>query len=208
MSLDSIRKSILSESQARVRAIESEAEASSRKIIQEADSEAERLVKAAEDEARREAERILREGVAGAQVEASSKVIKAKSTALQEELESVMSSLAKRVSEKHMKEVLHEAMKQYALTGEDPKSAVIASSRENEHIAKAAGAKHEAADINGFAIRNKDGSVTLDATVESVISKVKEDALRLIDAELFGKPAEAPKRKVAAKAKHAKRGKR
>jgi vacuolar-type H+-ATPase subunit E/Vma4 len=208
MSLDSIRKSILSESQAKARAIDSEAEASSRKIIQEADSEAERLIKAAEDEARREAERILREGVAGAQVEASSKVIEAKSRVLQNELESVMSNLAKIISEKHMKDVLHEAMKQYASTGEDPKSAVIASSRENEHIAKSAGVKHEVADISGFTIRNKDGSVTLDATVESVISKVKEDALRLIDADLFGKPAEPERRKAATKRKPAKRGKR
>ena len=208
MSLDSIRKSIISESQAKVHAIDSEAEASSRKIIHEADSEAERRIKAAEEEAKREAERIIREGVAGAQVEASSKAIKAKSMVLQKELESVMSNLAKMVSEKRMKEVLHDAMKQYALTGEDPKSAVVASSRENEHIAKTAGAKHEAADINGFTIRNKDGTVTLDATVESVTSKVKEDALRMIDMELFGKPAETPKRKAAAKAKPAKRGKR
>lgn len=212
MTLDAIKKSILSDAEAKASEIGSEATKEAHRIVKDAEERAKEIVRSAEQEAERETARLRQEAVAGAEMEASSMLLEARGEVVERVLKRVIDMVESELSKSSMQRILDMGVKQFrdVSSGE----IVIRTSRKNAALLK--GSKYEVVqdNVDGFMISTRDGKVALNATVGSIVERQADVARKLISDELFGergrREAKAPvkRQRKAPKAKKAKERKK
>ncbi len=183
MSLDAIRKSILSEAEEKASAMQSEAEKEAQKIVREAEEKAKEILRNAEADARKEAERMNKEAQAGAEMEANSMLLEARGAAVERSLKRVLSAAQDEISKTGMKKILDQSVKQFKEISAG--NFVIKTGKKNADLFKKSAYEVEYGDVNGFMLYADQGKVALNATVESIVNKDADTARRLISDELF-----------------------
>ncbi len=207
MSLDAIKKSILSDAQAKASAIDSEASSESKRIVKEAEEKAKGILSRADLEAKAEADRLVKEARAGAETEANSMILEARGIAIERALKSVSSNVEKTISHEYSKKLFESGLSQFRdVSNSTPK---VITSKKNANLLKGTKFGVEYSEIDGFIFSTDDGRIRLNASVGSVVEKSLDGARKLISKELFGEHA-TPKSRPARKQKStsAKRGKR
>jgi vacuolar-type H+-ATPase subunit E/Vma4 len=201
MTLDAIRKSILSEAEEKASAIDSEAGKEVSRIVKEAEEKAKQIVKSAQADAEKEAERLRKEANASAETEANSMLLEARGSIIERSLKDVMDDVESELSKGSMEKIFKQGMKQFSdIAGEH--DLIIKTSKKNEGMARAGGNKVEVDSINGFIFSTSDGKIALNATIESIAMHETDQARRFIADELFGKRSgEKVRMRVAVKAK-------
>ncbi|MDE1834502.1 MAG: hypothetical protein KGH64_04145, partial [Candidatus Micrarchaeota archaeon] len=178
MSLDSIRKSIISEAQSKASAIEEEGNAQARRIVKEAEDKAKAILKDMQEQADHEADRLAKESEAGAETEANSMLLEAKGQAVERSLRKVLDGAQTSISKNAMKEILKESIKQFKeLSGGN---FTIKTSKKNEAMFKGTAYEVEYSDIDGFMLYADHGKIALNATVSSVVQHRTDEARKII----------------------------
>lgn len=201
MSLDSIRKSIISDAESKASAADSEASEEASRIVKEAEAKAKEILKNAQIEADKEAQRVRNEALAGAEMEANSTVLQARGAAVERSLKRVINGLEGELSKEYMKRILDQSIKQFREIAEG--DIVVKTGKKNAALMKGMKYKVEYADVDGFMLYEDSGKIALNATVGSIAGKETDNARRLIAQELFsgrGRPALAPKKPKPRKA--------
>ena len=210
MSLDAIKKSILSDAQAKASAIDSEASSESKLILKEAEEKAKGILSGADAEAKAEADRLVKEARAGAETEANSMILEARGVAIERALKSVSSNVEKTISHEYSKKLFESGLAQFReVSNSTPK---VITNKRNANLLKGTKFAVEYSDMEGFIFSTDDGRIRLNASVGSVVEKSLDGSRKLISKELFGehratKPKPVRKRKSSA-AKKGKRGKK
>ncbi len=210
MSLDAIKKSIISDAQAKASAIDSEASSESKRIVKEAEEKAKGILSRADSEAKTEADRLVKEARAGAETEANSMILEARGAAIERALKSVSSSVEKTISHEYSKKLFESGLAQFReVSNSTPK---VMTSKKNANLLKGTKFGVEYSEIDGFIFSTDDGRIRLNASVDSVVEKSLDGARKLISKELFGghtAPKLRPERKQKpAAAKKGKKGKK
>ncbi len=205
MSLDAIRKTILSEAEARAQAIQSDADKQAQRIVKEAEDKARDIVKNAQEDAHKEAERLNKEAQAAAEMEANSMLLEAKGQAVERALKRVLGGAEDELSKSGMKRILDQSVKQFKEVSNG--NFTIKTGKKNAELLKKSGNDVEYGAVNGFMLYADNGKVALNATVESIVERQADNARKLISKELFGagetrapRKAKAPAPKKNAKA--------
>lgn len=199
MTLDAIKKSILSEAEEKSSAIDSDAERESAQLVKEADEKAKGIMKSAEQEATKEADRIRKEGEAGAEIESRSIIFSARGRAVERALKKVMSKVQSDVKNENMLKVFNSGLKQFKeISGHD--DIIVKTNKKNASLLKGKDFEVEYGDIDGFMFYTSDRKIALNATVDSIVNDQQDLARKLIADELFGESKSAPK-KVTMKVK-------
>lgn len=215
MSLDSIRKSIMSDAESKASAADSEASKEASQIVKEAEAKAKEILRNAQVEAEKEASRVKNEALAGAEMEANSMILQARGAAVERSLKRVINDLKDELSREYPKKIFDQSVKQFKEIAEG--DIVVKTGKKNAALMKGVKYKVEYADVDGFMLYEESGKIALNATVESIAGKEMDNARRFIADELFSgrersalapkKAKSAPKQKKAKAAKKAK-GKR
>jgi vacuolar-type H+-ATPase subunit E/Vma4 len=209
MSLDAIRKSILSEAEAKASAMESEAGKEAQRIVEEAEEKAKEILKNAESDARKEADRMNREARAGAEMEANSMLLEARGEAVERAMRKVLKGAEEELEERGMKKIFDQSIKQFRdVSGGDFK---IKTGRKNADLFKGSAYEVEYGDIDGFMLYADRGKVALNATVGSIVARQADSARKLISSKLFGgkeKPATTKRKANAVPKKEARAAKK
>ncbi len=214
MSLESITRKILEDARARAAAIDKEAKDAEDSIIGEAREKARSILEQGKSDASAEAARIAAEAKAGAEIEANALLLEARGSATERELQGVLDIARRELVKNRMAAILESSVKQFKrLNSGMPK---IAADRRSAALLKGRGYSMEQGSADGFVLSSSDGSLSLDATVDSIVRHEADAARGLVSAELFkghgpgkrseGRPRRA-KSKVPAKPVR-KRGKR
>jgi vacuolar-type H+-ATPase subunit E/Vma4 len=186
MSLDAIRKSILSDAEAKASAVDSEAAAESKRILQEAEEKAKSILKAAEHAAQAEAERRRSEARAGAETEANSIILGARGDAVERELKRVTARAEALLSRDYPRKLFDSGLKQFKDIADS--GFTIKTSKKNAGVLKGGKYNVEYADIDGFVFSTDDGTVSLNATAQSILEREKDFARGLVSSDLYGRP--------------------
>lgn len=204
MSLDAIRKSILSEAGSRASAIEAEAAKEASRIVKEAEERARNIVKDAEREAKAEAERLTGEAQAGVETEASSMMNGARSEAVERSLKKVMAGVRSEIAKSGMKRILDQGLKQFKETAGSAGEIVVKTGKSNAGLVKGRGFRVEYGDVSGFVISTASGAIALNATIGSITERATDYARKAVSAELFKGRTASGGRKAGARAPRAK----
>lgn len=211
MSLDAIKKSILSDAESKASAIDAEAESEVRLILKEAEDRSVALIKKAEHDAKAESDRLAKEVQAGAETEANSLMLEAKGAAIERALNKVTEQAERTLSRDYSKKLFDNGLKQFKVVSNS--DAVIKTGKRNAAMFKNSKYNVEYADIDGFMFYTEDRKIALNATVPSMVDKEKDVARKFISRELFSeggsrsKPKKTAKAAVPKKEKHAKKQK-
>jgi len=184
MSLDAIKKSIISQAESKESAIDHEASDEASMIIKEAEDRAKRIIKDAESEAAREAQRMVKEAEAGADIEANSLIMSARGEAVERVLKRVMDGVGSQLSKQGMKKILDQSMKQFKQISQGG-DIMIKTGRKNAPLFKDSKYEVEYGDIDGFMLYLDSGKVAINATVSSIVEHEREYARKVISSELF-----------------------
>ncbi len=193
MSLDAIKKSIIEDASSRSSQIEGDASKEARRILNEAEEKAREITRRAEAEAKAEAERILKEAMEGAGIEADSILLDARNEAVERSLKHVLFELEDRLRKGEMKRILDMGIKQFREISDG--DLTIRTSKKYADTVGKSQYKVEYGDVDGFMLYSQEGKVALNATIGSITSNESENARKLIADHLFG-----------AKGHHAKKG--
>ncbi len=148
MSLDAIRKTIISEAEAKASEIESEGNKEAHRIIKEAEDSAKEIIKNAQLDAQKEAERLHKEALAGADMEANSMLLEARGEVVERSLKKVLSEAEDEISKNSMKKILEQSIKQFKeISGGN---FTIKTSKKNESLLKKTAYEVEYAEVDGF----------------------------------------------------------
>ena len=210
MSLDAIKKSILSDAQAKASEIDSEASSESKRIIKEAEDKAKGILSRADSEAKTEANRLVKEARAGAETEANSMILEARGAAIERALKSVSSNVEKTISHEYSKKLFESGLTQFReVSNSTPK---VITNKKNANLLKGTTFVVEYSEIDGFIFSTDDGRIRLNASVGSVVEKSLDSARKLVSKELFSDHASPklrlPRKQKSAASKKGKRGKK
>lgn len=196
MSLDAIKKTIISEAEEKASDIESEGTKQAHAITKEAEDKAAQILKDAELNAKKEAERMHKEAQAGAEMEANSMLLEAKGDVIERSLKKVLSEAEDDISKNEMKAILNQSIKQFKeISGG---SFTIKTGKKNADLLKNTAYQVEYGDVDGFMLYTDHGKIALNATVSKIVEKQADNARKLIEKEVFGESKQsAPKKKVA-----------
>jgi V/A-type H+-transporting ATPase subunit E len=190
MSLDAIKKSILSDAEARASAMDGDADSEARRILKEADEKAKTILKDAELAAAAESERLRKEAQASAETEANSILLEAKGEAVERALKKVVSQAERTLSKDYAKRLFDSGLRQFKeISG--PRM-VIKTSKKNAAMFRGGKYNVEYADISGFMFYTEDGKIALNATIPNIVDKEKDVARKFISRELFAETGTRP----------------
>jgi vacuolar-type H+-ATPase subunit E/Vma4 len=183
MSLESITRKILEDAGARAAAIDKEAREAEDETLRAARERARAAIDRARSESSAEAQRIAAEARAGAEIEASTALLRAKGEATERGVADVMVLARRSLLRSKMPAILESSIRYFKrLSGDSP---VIATDRRNAALVKGKAYKVEPGDADGFVLYSSDRSLSLDATVDSMVSREADAARGLVAAELF-----------------------
>ena len=181
MGLEAVKEEILSNAKLQVTALMAEARKEANRIIREAEKKIESLKEKKEAEAKRMVDMIKRQDIASAELENKKMLLEAK----KQIIDSVFLETGKRLEaldykkkEVFIKKLLEKAKKDIELNN-------VYCSKKDAKFLK--GSNIEAADmIGGLIAENKEKTVRVDYSFESLLQAVKENELQNVSKILFG----------------------
>jgi vacuolar-type H+-ATPase subunit E/Vma4 len=186
MSLDSIKKRILAESEQEAEKIHGEADSESRKIIAEARAKAREIEKQAQADSEAECLRLERENSAGLEIQSNSILLEAKGAAVEKVMSGIVHDVKSTISREYMYSLLKEGAKQFdAASGE---RFIVRTKKKNSKIVQSLKLtpKYDETE-EGFVLESHDGKMRLMASPDSIIESNSDEIRREISDLLFGK---------------------
>jgi len=201
MSLHEIKEQIAKESHKKAQSIEDDAKSEGSKVLAEARSKASIILEQSKKEIAAKVEAIRREHRAGIEIERHNSILLAKEHVVDSQMGQVKGAIQARIMksnyEKMVRQVVTNAKE--LIQGE----LVIKADKEGQAILKKMGYKAELG-AKGVVIQNRDGTIKIDASLESTINNHIEMIRSRISENLFiedKKPAAKVAKHPKAKAK-------
>lgn len=214
MSLDSIKKDILSEAESKARAEEKAGSDEAASILSEARKRASEILKAAKAEAEHESERLRQENDAGLEIEAGTILNEARGLVVEKAVKELKELVDKELMRSQAEKLLKRAAKEFSETigSED---FAIRTRKSNASLLRNIEGRREYADIDGFVLVSDDGRMAMRIVPSEITDKYMDVLRKNVSARLFKghapharSPASARKhhrRKAQAKARKRKR---
>lgn len=193
MSLDVIKRSIVSDADAKAKAIESDASREAARIVADAEKKAGAVLRQAKEDAEKEAARLWKEAEAGIETERNTLIVAAQGEVVSKYMKEVRDEIAKSVESKDLERIFEAGMKEFRRIS-DSEEVVVISGKRNSDIAKGRNVKVETGDIDGFVFCTPDRKISLNATVSGAVEKNIDTIRRAVAEELFGGKGAASKR--------------
>ena len=207
MSLDGIRKKILSDYKARSERIESESEKEAKSVIEAAKVQASERLKASRARAEEEAARLRKESDAGLEIEANSVLLAARSASSEKAAESIAAEVRRILADEAMQQMLKAGTKQFS-EASDQDFVVIVSKKNSKQVSQL-GLTPRYAEIEGFVLESEDGSMRMTISPESLVEGSMESIRKEAALQLYGaarkESARTPARKHAGAGKQARK---
>jgi vacuolar-type H+-ATPase subunit E/Vma4 len=184
MSLEEIRKSIDSDAKARSGSIRDQGAAEAAAIIKAAKTSASEILKAATEGAAKETERVKKEKISEAQMEANALVVSAKEDVLERHIEPLKRTIASELSGKNLSKVLSGAAKEFARFSSKGEMVVRTGSK-NAALVRKLGYKTEHGNDSELSVESKDGSITIDVSPHGLTEVYAPRARTLLAAKLW-----------------------
>jgi len=195
MSLEEIKEQIVKDARKRASVIDEEAKTESYRITADAKARAKAMLEISRQEIAKRAEAMRMEHNAGVEIERNNLVL-AKGSVVDSSSGAVKKGIVSIVMQKHYDKIVKKAI----TTAKDLTSGaelVIKADKESQKILAKLGYKSVPSSDKGVTIQTKDGSIKIDASVESMLSN-KEEMIRSKIAEALFTERKAPHAKQTA----------
>ncbi|HVA83203.1 MAG TPA: V-type ATP synthase subunit E [Candidatus Aquilonibacter sp.] len=196
MSLEEIKEQIVKDARKRASVIDEEAKTESYRITADAKARAKAMLEISRQEIAKRAEAMRMEHNAGVEIERNNLVLLAKGSVVDSSSGAVKKGIVSIVMQKHYDKIVKKAI----TTAKDLTSGaelVIKADKESQKILAKLGYKSVPSSDKGVTIQTKDGSIKIDASVESMLSN-KEEMIRSKIAEALFTERKAPHAKQTA----------
>ncbi|MDE1851949.1 MAG: hypothetical protein KGH69_04665 [Candidatus Micrarchaeota archaeon] len=205
MSLEEIRKGILSDAESRADEIGKQADSEVEAIVSEAKKKAKEITAKAEEEAKAQAERVRKENDASLDIQADTITAEAKGAVIEKAVKELMHLVEKELVKNQMGAVVKKAAKEFAeLTGSSEMT--IRARKSSASMLKDVECKREYADVDGFVIVSEDGKMAMRIDPEGIADKYIDVLRKNASATVFKERRQsAPKRTAKAKSSNAPR---
>lgn len=209
MSLQEIREQILKDAQKRANAINQEAETEVYRITSDAKAKSKMILDASKKEIAHKSEAMKKEHMAGVEIERNNLVLLAKGSLVDANSSAIKRGIVSIVMDKHYDKIVKNAIAS-AKDLTNGAELVIKADKESQKILVRLGYKSVLSPDKGVIIQTKDGSIKIDASVESMLSNKDEMIRSKIAEAIFSErmvPVHKEKKATAApkKAKPAKK---
>ncbi|MDE1762254.1 MAG: hypothetical protein KGH78_03635 [Candidatus Micrarchaeota archaeon] len=197
MSLHEIRDDILKEAEAKASVISDEGRSEASRILSEAKDSAKRIRDSSKKEISERTHMMRREHQAGVEIERNNTLLLAKEDAIDALVGSVKREVVANIMKAGYERIVKKAISTAReLSGET--ALIIKADSANQKLLGKLGYRAEAGDAKGVVITTRDGSITVDASIDSIIERNEQSIRGAISKELF---AEQKPRKEEAKPK-------
>ncbi len=186
MSLEEIKKSIDKEAKSESAKIISAADTESERILKEAGERALEITGHAKGEAKKEAERVSKERISGAEIEANSVLVAAKESVISKGAVAVKRDVASKISKKLIEKSVSAAIKELSKVA-NKNDIIIKCGKKNEAALKKLGFEVVRSADDVLLVSTRDGTISIDASAESLAAKMDGDIRSLLNEKLFGK---------------------
>ncbi|MBI2133319.1 hypothetical protein HYU11_01410 [Candidatus Woesearchaeota archaeon] len=180
MGIEKVRDEVIAKSKKQHAAIISEAEKEAKAIIESAEEKSREKKKKAEEETARELEELKIREMSSAELEVNKMLLETRKRIIEEAFESARQEISKMpqsTRKEHIKSLISKAKNQM-----EP-GRVLCSEADIKHIE---GLKTQAAPIiGGIIAENKDGTIRIDYSYESILDQVREKSLKDVAKILF-----------------------
>ena len=196
MSLQEIKEQIVKDARKRAGAIDEEAKTEAYRITAEAKAKAKTILEMSRQEIAKRAEAMKMEHNAGVEIERNNLVLLAKGGVVDASSGAVKKGIVSIVMQRHYDKIVKKAIS----SAKDLTSGaelVIKADRESQKILSKLGYKSVPSSDKGVIIQTKDGSIRIDASVESMLSN-KDEMIRSKIAEALFAERKAPHAKQSA----------
>ncbi|MDE1869413.1 MAG: V-type ATP synthase subunit E [Candidatus Micrarchaeota archaeon] len=204
MSLQEIKEQIVKDARKRAGAIDEEAKTESYRITAEAKAKAKTILEMSRQEIAKRAEAMRMEHNAGVEIERNNLVLLAKGGVVDSSSGAVRKGIVSIVMQKHYDKIVKKAIS----SAKDLTSGaelVIKADRESQKILSKLGYKSVPSSDKGVIIQTKDGSIKIDASVESMLSNKDEMIRSMIAEALFTEKKAQHSKQSSTKPKKAKK---
>ncbi|MDE1822966.1 MAG: hypothetical protein KGH50_01440 [Candidatus Micrarchaeota archaeon] len=203
MSLDSIKKDILSEAESKARDEESAGSEEAGRIVSEAKKRAGEILKNARAEAEKEAERLRQESEAGLEIETDTVLNEARGAVIEKAVKELKAQVDRELMRNQIDKLLERAVKEFSETvgNED---FTIRTRKGNASLLKSIEGRREYADIDGFVLVSNDGKMAMRIVPGEITGKYMDILRKNVSSRLFKERApsgRAPVKRRAVKAK-------
>lgn len=186
MSLEEIRKTIEKEARAEADRVTEEGDREADSAVAEAKQKALEILKAAKAEAQKEADRIKREMLSGAEMEANGIILAAKESVLEHGVGPVMRASVRELSGKKSDKLIESAVKSFGKLA--PKGEIVVKTgKKNIQAVRNLGFLAVEGSRDELTLSTKDGRISLDASAKSIVEQHEKEARSILAARLFGK---------------------
>ncbi len=187
MPLESIKKRILAEAEAKAEEIKKQGADEAKRITAEAETRAKQIEREAQDEANSETRRLVKENDAGLEIESNAILLDAKGSAIEKAMQAVNKEIRELLAEKHLKQMLTSGIEQFRSLSPN-EEIVVRTSKENSKAVGSLGSDVavEYDKTEGFVIASKDGKTRLEVTPDSMIESNADEIRKVISDMLFG----------------------
>lgn len=199
MSLQEIREQILKEANKKAAAINQEGETESYRVLAEAKSKVKTIQDASKKEIAGRIEAMKREHMAGVEIERNNLMLLAKGNLVDANSSAIKRGIISIVMNKHYEKIVKKALssaKELTFGAE----LIVKADKESQRLLTRMGYKSVLSSDKGVVIQTKDGSIKIDASVESMLSNKDEMIRSKIAEAIFSEKSSAPKQKRAAPA--------
>lgn len=185
MPLESIRKRILADSEAKAEEVRGEADAEARRILAEARGRAKEIEKRAEAEAEAESKRIERETQAGLEIEANAILLDARGAAVAKAMQGVTKEIKRMIDKEYLPSMLKSGAKQFRSASDEP--FVVVTSKKNAKVVEQLKLNPKYQDVEGFVLQSSDGRMRLLVSSDSAVENNLDEIRRELSGLLFSK---------------------
>jgi vacuolar-type H+-ATPase subunit E/Vma4 len=194
MPLEGLEKRILADASSRAEAIRADAKKQAEKIIAEAEAQAKKIEADAEKKARDEAARQEAEQMEGLELRGRSMLLEARNRAMERALAKLKKLVARRIKKKGYGRLISMAIEEAEKVAPQEELTLVIGKNEARMVRNFAGRIKYGKAGNGFELRNRDGSVRLDVTIDGLFEKNRQDIETLLLRAAFANRSGAAKR--------------
>ncbi len=183
MALEELKAEIEHEAKIESSRIEKDSESEAQRIISEARKRAEGIMKASEESSAAKAEQRRLDYLSSLDEEMSAIISEAMTEAVDASMEAFL-PLVREKLEAAEQEIIKSALERFGRVV-PLKQAVATVDKRNDSLVKGVGSI-EHSDVNGILLSSKDGSITADATIESLLASNSDAARRALYRGMVG----------------------
>ncbi len=186
MSLEEIRKRIDSEAKAEAVKVKDEGSSEADSILVEARAQADSILKAARVQGAREADRIKKEVLSGAQIEANAMLLGARESVIDSCMDKVKQQVESKLSDKKMLGRLMDSASAEFETIAARRDMVVRAERSRIADVRKMGFVVQEGAEGELSISSRDGSMAIDISPHSLAEKYEADGRSMLLRRIFG----------------------